>query len=252
MATIAQMAQPSHFAGQDSDEEFGASAGQKLSVMPVSVRSDFIKKVYALLTVQLLVTTAVAMPFVLFAGSAWMREHTSLLLAAQLGSLAMVFGMMCCCQGMLRRYPTNYIFMAAFSVAMGIIVGFVSATYTGPSVAMAAGMTVAIFLGLTAYACVTKSDFTGMGPYLFGALLCLMVFGFVLWFVSSPLAQKIYAGVGALLFCFYITYDTQLIVGGEHKKHEFTVDDACFAALSLYLDVINLFMSILALTGSRE
>merc|ERR1719210_3299096 len=95
----------------------------------------------------------IAMPFVLFADSTWMIEHRALLQVAQLGSLAMVIGLVCCCQNMLRQYPSNYIFLSIFTVAMGIVIGFVSATYTGPSVAMAAGMTVAIFLGLTAYAC---------------------------------------------------------------------------------------------------
>jgi len=247
------VAHVSNFLGEDdSDQEMGGNANAKLTLVPEHIRSDFIKKVYTLLTLQIGVTTMIAMPFVLFADSTWMIEHRALLQVAQLGSLAMVIGLVCCCQNMLRQYPSNYIFLSIFTVAMGIVIGFVSATYTGPSVAMAAGMTVAIFLGLTAYACTTKTDFTGMGPYLFGALLCLIIFGFVLMFVSSPLAQKIYAGLGALLFCFYIIYDTQLIVGGSHRKHEFTVDDVCFAVLTLYLDVINLFLNILSLFGGRE
>merc|ERR1719346_365333 len=119
-----------------------------------------------------------------------MIEHRALLQVAHFGSLAMVIGLVCCCQNMLRHYPSNYIFLSIFTVAMGIVIGFDSTAYTGPSVAMAAGMTVAIFLGLTAYACTTKTDFTGMGPYLFGALLCLIIFGFVLMFVQAPWHRK--------------------------------------------------------------
>jgi len=52
-----------------------------------------------------------------------------------------------------------------------------------------------------------------------------------------------YCGCGALLFSFYIVYDTQKMLGsyGGHKV-QFSVDDYCFAALNLYLDVINLFL----------
>ena len=52
---------------------------------------------------------------------------------------------------------------------------------------------------------------------------------------------------------FYIVYDTQLIVGGEHKKIMFHTDDYVLASVSLYLDVINLFLMILRLlNGERE
>merc|ERR1712050_652670 len=140
-------------------------------------------------------------------------------------------------------------FLALMTVGLSIMVGFATLRYETDAVLQATLTTALVFFGLTAYACVTKTDFTGLGPYLFGALLCLVLFGLVLMFFSSPVAHKIYAGLGALLFCFYIIYDTQLIVGGSHRKHEFTVDDYCFAALTLYLDVINLFLDLLALFG---
>ena len=56
-----------------------------------------------------------------------------------------------------------------------------------------------------------------------------------------------------MLFSFYIVYDTQLIVGGKHRKIMFHIDDYVLAAVSLYLDVINLFLMILRLlNGERE
>merc|ERR1712048_325189 len=119
-------------------------------------------------------------------------------------------------------------------------------------------MTAAIFSLLTAYACTTKTDFTGMGPYLFAALFGLIMFGlFVMifswiWPGMYSIAHMIYAALGAILFSFYIVYDTQLIVGGDHKKHQFSVDDYAFAALDLYLDIINLFLMLLSLFGSRK
>jgi FtsH-binding integral membrane protein len=64
--------------------------------------------------------------------------------------------------------------------------------------------------------------------------------------------QLLYAGGGCLLFSFYLVYDTQLILGGQHKKYQFSVDDYVFAALNLYLDIINLFIFILQILGSRD
>merc|ERR1712083_986179 len=123
---------------------------------------------------------------------------------------------------------------------------------------MAVGVTVLIFLSLTAFACITKSDFTGMGPYLFAGCMALLIFGFVMMLGSalfnfhSPLMHKVYAGFGLLLFTLYIVYDTQMIVGGAHKQHQFSIDEYAFAALNLYLDIINIFLFIHQLFGDRR
>lgn len=82
----------------------------------------------------------------------------------------------------------------------------------------AASLTAGIFLLMTAYACLTETDFTGLGPYLFAALCGLFLFGLVLSVltlcgVSIHLARMIYTVIGALLFTFYIIYDTQLVLG---------------------------------------
>jgi protein lifeguard len=47
-----------------------------------------------------------------------------------------------------------------------------------------------------------------------------------------------------------MVYDAQLIFGGKHRKYQFGIDDYVFASLSLYLDIINLFLIILG--GSRR
>merc|ERR1719188_1974178 len=82
-------------------------------------------------------------------------------------------------------------------------------------------------------------------------------FSMMLWlfcmFGMCPgeMVHKVFAGCGVLLFTFYIIYDTQLIVGGTDRR-QFGIDDYAFAALSLYLDIINLFLYILQLFGERR
>merc|ERR1719464_2608381 len=127
---------------------------------------------------------------------------------------------------------------------MGVSVGFTSAMYTWQSVVLAAGITVGIFFALTVYAWTTTTDFTGFGPYLFVTITSLCMFGFALSIMGYNL-------VGVILFSFFIVYDTQLIVGGSHKV-QFGIDDYCFAALNIYLDIINLFLEILSLLGDRK
>merc|ERR1719235_3141937 len=87
---------------------------------------------------------------------------------------------MTCCSDVGRQFPTNYIILFTFTAFEGVLVGFISAQYTAGSVGMCVGITAGIFLGLTIYAWQTDTDFTGMGVYLFGALLTLCVFGFIM------------------------------------------------------------------------
>lgn len=95
----------------------------------------------------------------------------------------------------------------------------------------------------------TKTDFTGAGPYLLVFSLVLCCFGISLIFWKNSVAQLVYACLGALLFSIYLIYDTQLILGkGEYS---YSLDDAYLAAIQLYLDIINLFLFILRILGSR-
>merc|ERR1719456_1757698 len=113
----------------------------------------------------------------------------------------------------MRKFPLNFILLGGFTATEGFLVGVVCATYTVDSV-LAAVVACAILVGaLSLYAMTTKSDFTGMGPYLFAALLALMLFGLICMFLPSPFMQKVYAGCGLLLFSFYLIMDTQQIMG---------------------------------------
>jgi len=61
-----------------------------------------------------------------------------------------------------------------------------------------------------------------------------------------------YGSAGALVFSLYLIYDTQLMMGGNHK-YSLDPEEYIFAALNIYLDVINLFMYILMIvSGSRS
>ena len=60
-----------------------------------------------------------------------------------------------------------------------------------------------------------------------------------------------YGSAGALIFSLYIIYDTQLMMGGKHK-YSLDPEEYIFAALNIYLDVINLFMYILMIVGGSS
>jgi FtsH-binding integral membrane protein len=242
-------------AGNDDTRQFG-------TFTTTDVRNGFIRKVYSLVGIQLLVTTAIAVG-IMKIGESKLRANSEATLGLLIVSSILTIATMCtlcCCPHLMRKYPWNYVILGLFTIGESIVVGLISVQFTTQSVIMAFGITCFIVIALTIFACQTKYDFTGCGPYLFVGCLCLMGFGFFMWLGSFFLTGEafhqlnlIYAFGGALLMSCYIVYDTQLIVGGKHQRQaEFGVDDYAFAALSLYIDIVQLFLYLLQLFGNRR
>lgn len=109
-------------------------------------------------------------------------------------------------------------------------------------VAQAFLLTTAIFGVMSIFALRTKRDLASMGKMLFIALIVVVVGSLINLFLGSPILQVALAGVGAILFSIFIAYDTQNIVRGLY-------DSPVMAAVSLYLDFLNLFISLLQILG---
>lgn len=109
-------------------------------------------------------------------------------------------------------------------------------------VAQAFLMTSVAFGGISMFALTTKRDFSGMGKMLFITMIILVVGSISNIFIQAPLLQLGIAMVGAVLFSAFILYDTQQIIkGGFSTPVE--------AAIALYLDFFNLFISLLQILG---
>jgi len=93
------------------------------------------------------------------------------------------------------------------------------------------------------FAMTTKKDFSSMGKILFIAVIILIVGSISNIFIGSPILQLGIAMVGALVFSAFILYDTQQIIkGGFSTPIE--------AAIALYLDFLNLFVSLLQILAA--
>jgi len=224
---------------------------------PPHVRRDFIQKVYMLLSLQLFVTLAIGAFFRLSFSKQWAMQNMPIYYGALFCTLGFVVGMACCCQDLARTFPINFVLLGGFTLCQSVLIGFVCLMYTGESILLAFGATALVFTLLTAYACVSKSDFTGFGPYLVAAILVFMSFaiGLMIWSMFEPIPKSVrlvYAALGVLLFSFFIIHDTQLILGGSHRKYSFSIDDHVFAALALYMDIVTMFLMMLGLVGERN
>ncbi|MGP1580182.1 MAG: Bax inhibitor-1/YccA family protein [Wolinella sp.] len=103
-------------------------------------------------------------------------------------------------------------------------------------------LTTAIFGVMSIFALKTRHNLANMGQMLFIALIVVIVASIINLFLGNPMLQVVIAGAGAILFSLFIAYDTQNIVRGLY-------DSPVMAAISLYLDFLNLFISLLQLLG---
>lgn len=103
-------------------------------------------------------------------------------------------------------------------------------------------MTSIAFGAISMFAMTTKRDFSSMGKFLFIALIIMIVAGISNIFIQSSMMQLMIASAGALIFSAFILYDTQNIIKGHYVS-------PVEAALSLYLDFFNLFISLLQILG---
>jgi modulator of FtsH protease len=145
-----------------------------------------------------------------------------------------------------NKTPLNLVLLFAFTFMTGFTLAPTLAVFIaknmGYVIGEAFGLTAVAFGGLTVFAMNTKRDFTTMGKMLFITLIVLIVAGIANIFLHLPMLQLIIASVGAVLFSMFILYDTQNIIRGN-------VSSEIEAAVALYLDFLNLFVSLLQILG---
>ncbi|RLQ96840.1 Bax inhibitor-1/YccA family protein [Falsibacillus albus] len=148
-----------------------------------------------------------------------------------------------------RRKAISYTFLYAFTFISGVtlypVIAYYLATIGANMVLQAVGTTVVVFGGLSIYATKTKRDLSFLGGFLMAALLALVVLGLfnIFWPLSST-AMLVYSFIGVLVFSGYVLFDFNRM-----KHYGVRAEDVPLMALNLYLDFINLLLSILRIFG---
>ncbi|XP_056129193.1 fas apoptotic inhibitory molecule 2b [Lampris incognitus] len=216
-----------------------------------AVRRIFIRKVYAILMIQLLVTVAIVSVFTFWEPVRFfIQTHPGLYMASYLTFFATYIALSCC--GDLRRqFPWNLILLTVFTLSMACMMGFVSSFYNTKSVTLCLGITALVCLSVTIFSFQTKIDVTSCHGVLFVLcvvmLLCAVTLSIVVPFGYVPWLHAIYAVIGAILFTLFLAFDTQLLIG--NKSYTLSPEEYIFAALNIYLDIIYLFSFLLQIFG---
>lgn len=135
----------------------------------------------------------------------------------------------------------------AFTGLMGLALGPMLNHYLNMAggsqlIMQALGATAVVFFSLSAYVLTTRKDFSFMGGFLFVGLIVVVLAGLAnLFFQNATAHLALSAGI-ALLMSGFILFDTSRIVNGGETNY-------IMATVSLYLNVYNLFVSLLQLMG---
>lgn len=139
----------------------------------------------------------------------------------------------------------------SFAALMGLSFATIFVIYTMGSI-VSAFMGAAVLFGcLSFYGYFTKRDLDSLGKYLLIALIAIVIASIINVFVGSSVAQMAISAVAILVFLGLTAYDTQQI------REMVTDGDAgdgveISGALTLYLDFINIFLSLLNLFGDKK
>lgn len=145
-----------------------------------------------------------------------------------------------------------------YAALTGVTLSTIFLVYTGESISQVFALTAFSFAGLSSFGLVTKRDLGPIGSFCTMGLFGMIGFSLISIFfpeMQSGVSGKVYGLVGVLVFAGLTAYDTQKIKAMNIIGNEGTVEDrkeAIFGALTLYLDFINLFLSILRLMGNRK
>ncbi|XP_076931886.1 protein LIFEGUARD 4-like [Bidens hawaiensis] len=144
-----------------------------------------------------------------------------------------------------HRHPLNYACLGILStVSMAFAVGFACAVTSRKAILQATILTAVLAVSLTLFtfwAAKRGYDFKFLGSFLSGYLLVILVFGLIqTFFPPGKITVMMHRCLVAKIFCGYILYDTDMLIK-RYTLH----DDYIWAAVALYLDVINLFMGLL-------
>lgn len=238
-------APPPNYGGETGQMDPGFGFDDK------TIRMGFIRKVYSILSIMLIVWASIVAAFTLSDGAKGFAARNRLFVYLAMGVSIVSLLTLACCGSVRRQFPMNFICLAIFTLAQSISFGFIVAFYNTKIVLLALVITAVICIAITIFAMQTKIDFTVYTGFALVAGIVLMLFGLVTIFVQMKLLQIIYSCLGALIFGFYLIMDTQSIVGGSHKN-QLSPEEYIFGAITLFTDIINIFLFILQILNSAN
>jgi len=149
-----------------------------------------------------------------------------------------------------HKSPLNLIVLFIFTVSSGYFVAFLSAVYDLTVILEAFFITTIIVSSLILYTMITRTDFHFLGVFCYVGV-CVLFLWSIMWIIAVFAfgihlywLYQIFCLFGVLIFSMYLLYDISSMI------HDYSCDEYIIVAVNIYLDVMNIFIYILAVFGS--
>lgn len=220
------------------DDEEDKVAATAAAFANKKVRKGFATKVFSIVLVQLLITTAITLVFMMVPEVTSYVQRNSWVLWTSYG-LMIAFMLIIICGGEIRKkWPANMILLMLFTVVMSVFVACNTVFYSAPEVGMALGITCGMVLGIVIFAMMPCIDFTMCGGVIVGLSFTLLFAILISFFVNIFCGSACYrttglviASLAVFVFSIYLLYDIQLVMGG--KRNAINPDEYVVAALNI-------------------
>ncbi|CRK85954.1 Inner membrane protein YbhL [Candidatus Providencia siddallii] len=215
---------------------------------------SFLSQVYGWMVAGLLLTAFVAMYSLNSGIFITIATNNVLFFCMIIAELSLVMGLTFLLPKLSAALATGMFML--YSLLTGLTTSVVLAVYTGESIASTFVITAIMFGALSFYGYTTKRSLTGIGNFLFMALIGIVLTSIInIWMQSSAMHWMI-TYVGVLVIAVLTAYDTQKLKNmglqiNENDK-EMMRKYSIMGALSLYLDFINLFLMLLRILDNRR
>ncbi|NXX33049.1 LFG3 protein, partial [Nicator chloris] len=209
------------------------------------VRHGFIRKVYAIISLQLLVTVGIISLFTFVHPVRSFVQRNVAIYYASYGVFLVTFLVLVCCEGPRRRFPWNIILLSIFVSGLELA-GVLVVMYQTKAVLIAMIITAIVAIIVTIFCFQTKAR-RGMHPALPSVgqhpgspCWCSLP-------AQVPWLHMLYAAIGAIAFTLFLAYDTQLVLG--NRKNTLSPEEYIYGAITIYTDIIYIFTFILQIVG---
>ena len=222
----------------------GFSYAPAVQVRSGAERATLVRRTYGLVFLSIIVTVL---------GTAFAMTQPALMEAVvrhPFISFIALFIPLMMAQRNAREFPRNIILTFLFTFVEGVFLApfLVAANQAAPGVVgQAAVLTLGTFGVLSFYAVLSRRDFSAWGSFFMIGLVVLFIAMLINAFVGSAAGGLWIAAVGVFVFAGLLVFDTWRIVRSGQYGH----DDYVFAAVSIYLDLINMFILILSLLSGE-
>lgn len=215
-----------------------------------TIRLGFIRRVFAVLMLQLATTVGFICLFLFEERVKFYVQHSWGMYISAYVLFFVLYFVLVCCEGVRRSSPANIILLTAFTLSLSYLVGVISSFHQTNIVLIMMGVTTLVCASVMIFACQTKYDFTTWGGVLFCAAVAIFFLSIFtpLWLaLSTTVGKVLIGGLLALVFVAFLAYDVQLVMGG--KKYELGPEEYILASLILYIDIVYIFLLLLAIFG---